>query len=51
MNIKVVKIISTCLTLAGVVINLASSAMGEKLLDNKIETKVSEALTKINQDN
>ena len=46
MKIKVVKIISACLTVAGVAINLASSALSDKLLDNKIETKVSEALTK-----
>lgn len=45
MNIKVVKIISSCLALAGVVINLAANAVGEKLLDNKIETKIREALT------
>ena len=45
-NIKVVKIISACLTVAGVVINLATNAIGDRLLDNKIETKVSEALTK-----
>ena len=48
MSIKAVKIISSCLTVLGVVINLATSAMGDKLLDNKIETKVSEALTKNN---
>ena len=48
MSIKAVKIISTCLSLAGVVINLATSALGDKLLDNKIETKVSEVLTKKN---
>lgn len=45
MNIKVVKIISSVLALAGVVINLAANAVGEKLLDNKIETKIREALT------
>ena len=48
MSIKAVKIISSILTVAGVVINLASSALGEKLLDNKIESKVAEALTKKN---
>lgn len=48
MSIKVVKIISACLSLAGVAISLASNALGEKLLDNKIETKISEALTKKN---
>lgn len=45
-NIKVVKIISACLTVAGVAINLATNALGDKMLDNKIETKISEALTK-----
>lgn len=44
MNIKAVKIISSILTVAGVVINLAANALGDKLLDNKIETKISEAL-------
>ena len=48
MNIKAVKIISSILTVAGVVINLATNALGDKLLDNKIESKVSEALTKKN---
>ena len=48
MSIKAIKIISTVLSIAGVVINLATSAMGEKLLDNKIECKVSEALAKKN---
>ena len=48
MSIKLIKIISSCLTVAGVVINLATSALGDKLLDNKIETKVSEALSKNN---
>ena len=48
MNIKAVKIISSVLTVAGVVINLATSALGDKLLDNKIESKVAEALTKNN---
>ena len=46
MKMKGIKIISACLTLAGVAINLASNALGDKMLDNKIETKVSEALTK-----
>lgn len=46
MGIKAVKIISAILTVAGVGINLATSALGDKLLDNKIEAKVSEALTK-----
>ena len=46
MSIKVVKIISVCLTVVGAAINLASNAFGDKLLDNKIETKISEALTK-----
>ena len=48
MNIKAVKIISSVLTLAGVAISLATNVLGEKLLDNKIETKISEALTKKN---
>ena len=48
MNIKAVKIISSILAIAGVVINLATNALGEKLLDDKIESKVSEALTKLN---
>lgn len=44
-NIKVVKIISSVLAVAGVVINLAANALGEKLLDDKIETKIRETLT------
>ena len=48
MGIKTIKIVSTCLTLVGVVINLATSALGDKLLDNKIESKVLEALNKNN---
>lgn len=48
MNIKAIKIISACLTIVGVAVNLATNALGEKLLDNKIETKISEALTKHN---
>lgn len=48
MSIKGMKIISTCLTAAGVVISLATNVLGEKLLDNKIETKISEALNKNN---
>ena len=48
MNIKAVKIISSILTIAGVAINLTTNALGEKLLDNKIEAKVSEALNKNN---
>ena len=48
MNIKTVKIVSSILTVAGVAINLATNVLGDKLLDNKIETKVSEALTKKN---
>ena len=48
MNIKFVKIISSVLAVAGVVINLASTALSERLLDNKIETKIAEALTKNN---
>lgn len=46
MNIKAVKIISSCLALAGVAIGLVTNVMNDKLLDNKIETKVSEALAK-----
>lgn len=46
MSIKAIKIISTVLTIVGAAINLATNALGDKLLDNKIETKVSEALTK-----
>ena len=45
MNIKVIKIISSVLTVAGVVVNLAANAVGERLLDNKIATKIQEALT------
>ena len=48
MNIKAVKIISSVLTLAGVAISLATNVLGEKLLDNKIETKIAEALTNKN---
>ena len=48
MNIKTIKIISFVLTAVGAAINLATSALGDKILDNKIETKVSEALTKNN---
>ena len=45
MSIKVIKIVSSCLSLVGVIVNLAASALGDKLLDNKIETKIAEALT------
>ena len=48
MSIKVVKIVSMCLAVAGAGINLVASALGDKLLDNKIETKIAEALTKKN---
>ena len=48
MNIKAIKIISSILTVAGAAISLASSALGDKLLDNKIESKIAEALTKNN---
>lgn len=44
-NVKIIKIISSVLTIAGVVINLASNAIADKLLDNKIETQIREALT------
>lgn len=46
MNIKIIKIISSILAVAGVAINLASSVIGDKLLDDKINTKISEALKK-----
>lgn len=45
MSIKAVKIISACLTVVGVAVNLATTVLSDKLLDNKIETKVSEALS------
>ena len=48
MSIKAMKIISSILTIAGVAISLTTNALSDKLLDNKIETKVSEALTKKN---
>lgn len=48
MSIKVVKIVSMILAVAGAGINLAANAIGDKLLDNKIETKIAEALTKKN---
>ena len=46
MSIKVVKIVSTILTVAGAGIGLVSNALSDKLLDNKIETKIAEALAK-----
>lgn len=46
MSIKAVKIVSSCLTIVGVAITLVTNALSEKLLDNKIETKVSEALSR-----
>ena len=46
MNMKFVKIISSCLTVAGVVISLATNALSDKILNDKIENKISEALTK-----
>lgn len=46
MDIKKIKIFSTVLTVVGVVITLATNALSDKILDNKIETKVTEALTK-----
>lgn len=48
MNIKVIKIISTCLTIAGSVISVATGLLSDKILDDKIQTKISEALTKNN---
>ena len=48
MSIKGIKIISSCLALAGVAVSLATNALSDKLLDNKIETKISEALNKNN---
>lgn len=46
MNIKVVKIVSMVLAVAGAGINLAANAIGDKLLDDKINTKIAEALSK-----
>ena len=46
MNVKVLKIISFGLTVVSVGVNLAASAISNKLLDHDIKTKVSEALTK-----
>lgn len=46
MDIKVVKIVSTCLAVAGAGVSIAANVVSDKLLDNKIETKVSEALSK-----
>ena len=43
---KKLKIISALLTLASVVVSLATNTLGEKMLDNKIETKIAEALAK-----
>ena len=48
MSIKVVKIVSMCLAVAGAGINLVANALGDRLLDNKIETKIAEALAKKN---
>lgn len=48
MSIKVVKIVSMILAVAGAGINLAANAIGERLLENKIETKIAEALAKKN---
>lgn len=48
MSIKSIKIISACLSLAGIVINLTTNALGDKMLDNKIESKISDALSKKN---
>ena len=48
MNIKVVKIVSMGLAVAGAVINVVANALGDRLLDDKIETKIAEALTKKN---
>ena len=48
MGIKAIKIISAVLSIVGVGVNLATNALSDKLLDNKIEAKVSEALTKNN---
>lgn len=48
MNIKTIKIISSVLTIVGVGISLVSNVLSDKLLDNKIECKVSEALNKNN---
>lgn len=48
MSIKVVKIVSACLAVAGAGISLAANAVSDKLLDDKINTKVTEALSKSN---
>lgn len=48
MNIKAIKVISVVLTVAGVAISLATNVISDKLLDDKIECKVSEALANKN---
>ena len=48
MDIKVVKIVSTCLAVAGAGISLAANVVSDKLLDDKIATKVAEELSKSN---
>lgn len=43
-NIKIIKVVSVCLSIAGAVISLAASALSDKMLDHKIEEKVTKAL-------
>lgn len=45
-NIKIIKIVSACLSLAGAAISVVSSMLGDKILDDKIENKVINILNK-----
>lgn len=46
MDAKVLKVVKTVLTVAGLGISLAASILSEKELDNKLNEKVADALAK-----
>ena len=50
MNDKVIKVIGIAASVIGVAASVATSWANEKTLDNKIATKVSEALTKVSNE-
>lgn len=50
MNNKLIKVIGIAASAIGVVATITTNWVNEKNLDNKIDAKVLEALTKINKD-
>ena len=50
MSNKLIKVIGIAASAIGVVATITSNWVNEKNLDNKIDAKVLEALTKINKD-